>query len=1621
MLGARAARLLENRTARSKETPAANRTAKLSPEQREARWKIFVLKLLLVIRNYAFKRASQAILGEDAYRRIFQMTDRSENPPQVPPVRYMNGEVVGKPLEPGKGLNAGIDPPVVPASLHVDESSRQSRPEVVDMHSVPVSLGAYADDNSDRIPDGRRPSHVRPTPGTDLPADLSESSGLCGVGASDDRERRRDVAGTPEVGRILGDERSNADKFIPAGGRTDASEFHSGAKPLMMNQLFTGQRLSQLVAVSMIGLVGQVVSAHTSYRDLSGPVLSKRVGVFHSDTAEGPWIPVGEQSANFLQMNRTVAPAWRSGGSDESSRIQSGEESQMAVPARNSSGSGESRPSFQLNLFETTLGCFEETTEHDNSAVGTVPRSVARQLKQRLCPPSVSISLPLETVPEGPDERPADDEMPLPEEEVDDPNAEPDSDEEIADPPPNFDPTAQQLTDLKIAHDNSGHPSNADFARLLRRGNARPEVANWVRRNFRCEQCEAHRPPKARRPAAVPRTYRVNHVIGADLIELKNLRSESEWWLNVICWGSSFQLVGPVADKSAESVWAGFVRIWVSFFGMPEILVVDPGTEFQGYFAEQTAANGCAQLPTDARAPWQNGRTERAGKEWKRQFTIARRKEAPTNDSEYQTLGLLCCSIRNRYNNRSGFSPMQRVFGFTHRLPNSLLSDDPIDPQYLSENPLSDFQRSEALRRAATKAWISLDSKVRLAKVLRARHRIPENFVEGQLVFVWRQPRVGAGRWHGPGVIVLPTAGGAWINMRGSLWRVANEQMRGATQEESQGAEIVNKYLSQFKTDLQKTRGARRYVNVAAEGPPRFPGDPDIEGEDGMEDDDDMAQADRQDGEDSEPEGDPQPTGTVRPLDSSEGEPPRHRQRMDDTASVAETVPQPQDEPSLLGSPARAVSSPGNNFYVETLDSSSTPFTAQDGEVFYNQGTHNFYIRKKRPDEEISVRKLTPTCQKLFLGSGGSREKEWKAIQTAGGGEPAVRIHRGEAARKIIQQFPDRILPSRWHEKWKDMGDEFQNGLPVSEGISTQQGAKSRWIIQGFHDPDIAILNRTVPTPSTSDVPLALQVLSSIQASIWVGDVSSAFAQGLKGQRPERLFAYPPTDGFPGESGDVVVELLAEIYGLITGPPAWRKSLIETFRMEGFKKHPLAPCLALFYEDLGKGKTELSGLIVVETDDLLGGGIGEKFNQAVANIRKRFKFGKWIRLQEEQTEYGGRTLKQYPDFSITISMKRYLQDRAREIRMPKRRKRDDLATPEEVSAMRGLMGKINWAVREAMPQGAGDASLLSGTLPNPKVSDLLEANAALRRLLAHDIPIRICSIPLKDLRLLLFSDSGLHNAGGGHSQTCWMVCATNRLLMENARAPVSVLTYKSHKMTRAAAATLNAEANGLSEGLAETEWVASWLGLARDLQYNMRQRDTLNREFNTTAIISEGDSELDMAAIIDAKSLYDNLNREQYSGAERRAALEVCVIRDSLEALGGRARWVPHEENPVDCLSKLKGNTSRLLQLLRDYSFCLISEDQELERRKNYREQTGKRTLDPTLPPSSRPHPLRDRECFGWPVLRRLMTDLLVCLRSTRDLFERSPTTHLSAPGIAVTCPIFLLCRVHLPKCRRKF
>ena len=168
---------------------------------------------------------------------------------------------------------------------------------------------------------------------------------------------------------------------------------------------------------------------------------------------------------------------------------------------------------------------------------------------------------------------------------------------------------------------------------------------------------------------------------------------------------------------------------------------------------------------------------------------------------------------------------------------------------------------------------------------------------------------------------------------------------------------------------------------------------------------------------------------------------------------------------------------------------------------------------------------------------------------------------------------------------------------------------------------------------------------------------------------------------------------------------------------------------------------------------------------------------------DESTEYGGRTLRQSKDFGFTISMSRYLREKADPIRLERGRGKDQEsdATPQEITQMRGVVGKISWTAREGAPQGAGDASLLAGTFPQPKVKDLTAANAALRRLIDNDVPIKIRPIPLDRLVLLSFADSSLNNAGQGKAQLSNIACAADKSIHEGKEADISILAYRSHK------------------------------------------------------------------------------------------------------------------------------------------------------------------------------------------------------------------------------------------------
>ena len=127
----------------------------------------------------------------------------------------------------------------------------------------------------------------------------------------------------------------------------------------------------------------------------------------------------------------------------------------------------------------------------------------------------------------------------------------------------------------------------------------------------------------------------------------------------------------------------------------------------------------------------------------------------------------------------------------------------------------------------------------------------------------------------------------------------------------------------------------------------------------------------------------------------------------------------------------------------------------------------------------------------------------------------------------------------------------------------------------------------------------------------------------------------------------------------------------------------------------------------------------------------------------------------------------------------------------------------------------------------PVVRDLQEMNALFRRLKKDAVVITIHSIPLNRLKGLVFTDASLaNNKEDQRTQVCYLACMADQSILEGKEAKVSVLAYKSHKMTRSASNVLYTESFGMSDGLAFMEWMGTWFGLAKDLHYKIQERDT---------------------------------------------------------------------------------------------------------------------------------------------------------------------------------------------------
>ena len=96
-----------------------------------------------------------------------------------------------------------------------------------------------------------------------------------------------------------------------------------------------------------------------------------------------------------------------------------------------------------------------------------------------------------------------------------------------------------------------------------------------------------------------------------------------------------------------------------------------------------------------------------------------------------------------------------------------------------------------------------------------------------------------------------------------------------------------------------------------------------------------------------------------------------------------------------------------------------------------------------------------------------------------------------------------------------------------------------------------------------------------------------------------------------------------------------------------------------------------------------------------------------------------------------------------------------------------------------------------------------------------------------------------------------------------------------------------------------------------------------------------------MSLLSDSKNVYDALNNELPQD-DKKAAVETPIIEELLERMRGRSRWIPHNANPSDALTKIIGaHVQPLMDLLKSGFYHLKTEEAELKERAAAKEKTG--------------------------------------------------------------------------------
>ena len=485
---------------------------------------------------------------------------------------------------------------------------------------------------------------------------------------------------------------------------------------------------------------------------------------------------------------------------------------------------------------------------------------------------------------------------------------------------------------------------------------------------------------------------------------------------------------------------------------------------------------------------------------------------------------------------------------------------------------------------------------------------------------------------------------------------------------------------------------------------------------------------------------------------------------------------------------------------------------------------------------------------------------------------------------------PDKIIKARWVLVWKKSSDPD----------NLEKTPKARLVLVGWQDPMLGKIATDSPTLRKESKGLVLSVCASSRWKLWGADIKTAFLSGDNTSR--ELYFKPPPEikSWMHLSDEDLFRLEKAAYGLAEAPRAWFLRLTREMIQAGMTQSTIDPCLFYLRRD---GK--LLGICGVHVDDLLGGGTSQ-MNQVLENLKKKLPFGDYRTFT---IRYTGLEVRQNPQtFEIEIGQEAYIDA----LQPVATKTLGSAGTPlTNPSIVRTCAGQLAWVSNSTRPEQAFLSSYLQGAQDKGTVSDVLLYNKALREMKERKVCLRFPStIPISRWRIICIADAGWQKRQNGESQGGYILCLADADILERRRAACWLIDWSSKKLKRVVRSSGAAETLAGQNGLDAIELFQCLLG------------EVL--EGITPRVFRMQKPTHPAALITDSKCFYDAVTRSccsQAMSVERRLMIDYAIAKETTLKQRITVFWVNNLRMSADCLTKLKGDTRPLYEILEGGSY----------------------------------------------------------------------------------------------------